>query len=91
MTETTISLFFKTWTRAGDLYAVPTGIPPTAINNVDHLEHIKNSPFTLEKSVQALNATYRAVGVTEIDIQDLRVALTLSSNTLLNIIYPALN
>jgi hypothetical protein len=83
-TETTISFFFKTWTRAGVLHAVPTGVPPTAVPNVDRLEHIKSSPFTIDKAVDGLNVTYRDRAVAEINIQDLRVALTLAGGEILN-------
>jgi hypothetical protein len=83
-TETTISFFFKTWTRATVLHAVPTGAPPTAVTNVDRLEHIKSSPFTIDKVVDGLNVTYRDRAVAEINIQDLRVALTLVGGEILN-------
>ncbi len=83
-TETTISFFFKTWTRAGVLYAVPTGVPPNAVTNVDRLEQIKSSPFTIDKAVDGLNVTNRDRAVAEINIQDLRVALTLVGGEILN-------
>lgn len=83
-TETTISFFFKTWIRAGVLHAVPTGVPPSAVTNVDRLEQIKSSPFTIDKAVDGLNVTYRDRAVAEINIQDLRVALTLAGGEILN-------
>ena len=82
--ETTISFFFKTWTREGVVHAVPTGVPPTAVTNIDRLEHIKSSPFTIDKAVDGLNITYRDRTVPEINIQDLRVALTLVGGEILN-------
>lgn len=83
-TETTISFFFKTWTREGVVNAVPTGVPATVVTNVDRLEHIKSSPFTIDKAVDGLNVTYRDRAVAEINIQDLRVALTLAGGVILN-------
>ncbi len=83
-TETTISFFFKTWTRAGVLNAVPTGVPPTTVPNVERLEKIKDSPFTLEKATDGLNVTFRDRAVAEINPQDLKVAMTLAGGDILN-------
>lgn len=83
-TETTISFFFKTWTRAGVDFAHPKGLVPEAITGVEKLEHIKSSPFTIDKAVDGLNVTYRDRAVAEINIQDLRVALTLAGGEILN-------
>lgn len=83
-TETTISFFFKTWTRAGVDFAQPKGLVPEAITGVEKLEHIKSSPFTIDKAVDGLNVTYRDRAVAEINIQDLRVALTLAGGEILN-------
>lgn len=83
-TESTISFFFKTWTREGVLHAVQTGVPPTAVKNIDRLEQIKSSPFTIDKAVDGLNVTYRDRAVAEINVQDLRVALTLAGGEILN-------
>ncbi len=83
-TETTISFFFKTWTRAGVLHAVPTGVPPNAVTNVDRLEQIKSSPFTIDKAVDGLNVTNRDRSVAEITQQDLKVAMTLAGGAILN-------
>lgn len=83
-TETTISFFFKTWTRAGVLHAAPTGVPPVAVTNVERLEKIKESPFTLDKATDGLNVTFRDKKVTEITPQDLKVAMTLAGGDILN-------
>lgn len=83
-TETAISFFFKTWTRAGVLHAMPTGVPPTAITNLDRLEQIKNSPFTIEKATDGLNVTFRDRVVAEINSQDLKAAMTLAGGDILN-------
>jgi len=83
-TETPISFFFKTWTRAGVLHAVPTGVPPTAVTNVERLEKIKESPFTLDKATDGLNVTFRDRAVAEITPQDLKVAMTLAGGNILN-------
>jgi len=83
-TETPISFFFKTWTRARVLHAVPTGVPPTAVTNVERLEKIKESPFTLDKATDGLNVTFRDKAVAEITPQDLKVAMTLAGGEILN-------
>lgn len=83
-TETAISFYFKTWTRADVLYAAPTGIPATALTNVERLEKIKESPFTLEKATDGLNATFRDRAVAEITHQDLKNAMTLVGGDILN-------
>lgn len=83
-TETTISFFFKTWTRLGIEYAVPTGDPAIVLSNLKLLERVKSNPYTLEVAVNELNKTYRHRGVAEINIQDLRVALTLAGGEILN-------
>lgn len=83
-TETTISFFFKTWTRAGVLHAMPTEVPATAVTNVERLEKIKESPFTLDKATDGLNVTFRDRAVAEITSQDLKVAMTLVGGDILN-------
>lgn len=83
-TETTISFFFKTWTRAGVLYATPTGFPATAVTNIDRLEKIKESPFTLDKATDGLNVTFRDRAIAEITPQDLKVAMTVAGGDILN-------
>lgn len=83
-TESSISFFFKTWTRVGVLHAIPTGVPPTAVTNIDRLEHIKSSPFTLDKAVVGLNVTHRDRTVAEINQHDLKVAMTLAGGEVLN-------
>ncbi len=82
--ETTISFFFKTWTRAGVLYAAPKGIPATVITNAEKLEKIKESPFTLDKATDGLNLTFKDSAITEITPQDLKVAMTLAGGDILN-------
>lgn len=82
--ETAISFFFKTWTRLGVEYAVQTGESPSPVTNIDRLEHIKSSPFTIEKTVIALNITHKDRAVEEINIEDLRVALSLAGGEILN-------
>ncbi|MBK9398578.1 MAG: hypothetical protein IPN55_15610 [Saprospiraceae bacterium] len=71
-------------TRARVLYAVPTGVPPTAVTNVERLEKIKESPFTLDKATDGLNVTFRDKAVAEITPQDLKVAMTLAGGGILN-------
>ncbi len=88
-TETSISFFFKTWTREGVEYAVPTGVPAIAVTNAGRLEHIKSSPFTIDKAVNGLNATFTDRGVANINEQDLYNAMTLDGDTLFNIINDA--
>lgn len=83
-TETTISFFFKTWTRAGVLHAAPTGVPATAVTNGERLEKIKESPFTLDKATDGLNVTFRDRAVAEISPQDLKNAMTLAGGDILN-------
>lgn len=83
-TETMICFFFKTWTRAGILHAVPTGVPPKAVTNLERLELIKCSPFTLDKAVEGLNVTHRDRAVAEITPYDLKVAMTLAGGDILN-------
>ena len=83
-TETSISFFFKTWTRAGVLHATPTGIPPTAITNAERLEKIKESPFTLDKATDGLNVTFGDRTIAEITPQELKVAMTLAGGDILN-------
>ena len=83
-TESTISFFFKTWTRAGVLHAAPTGVPPTAVTNVERLEKIKERPFSLDKATDGLNVTFRDRAVAEITPQDLKVAMILAGGDILN-------
>lgn len=83
-TETPISFFFKTWTRAGVLHATPTGVPATAVTNIDRLEKIKESPFTLDKATDGLNVTFRDRAIAEITPQDLKAAMTLAGGDMLN-------
>lgn len=82
-TETTISLFFKTWTREGVEFA-NSARKPTAITGIERLEQIKTSPFTLEKSLRELNKIYSDREIDNISIQDLKVALTLAEGDVLN-------
>jgi hypothetical protein len=82
--ETDVSFYFKTWTRLGIEYAVPTGDPAIALSNLKLLERVKSNPYTLEVAVNELNKTYRDRGIAEINIQDLRVALTLAGGGILN-------
>lgn len=84
-TQTTISFFFKTWTREGVEYAVPKGTPPAAVTNVDKLEQIKTGPFTLDKAVHGLNVTFTDRRVQNINEEDLQNAMTLDGDTLFNI------
>jgi exopolysaccharide biosynthesis predicted pyruvyltransferase EpsI len=83
-TETDVSFYFKTWTRLGIEYAAPTGDPAIALSNVKLLERVKSNPYTLEVAVNELNKTFRDRAVAEINIQDLRVALTLAGGEILN-------
>jgi|GEM_PF-194661 len=83
-TETAISFFFKLWTRAGVDFAHPKGLAPLAITGVEKLEHIKSSPFTIDKAVDGLNVTYRDRTVAEINTQDLKVAMKLVGGNILN-------
>lgn len=83
-TESTISFFFKTWTRAGVIHAAPIGVPPTAVTNAERLEKIKESPFTLDKATDGLNVTLRDRAIAEITPQDLKVAMTLAGGDILN-------
>ncbi|PUV22537.1 AAA family ATPase [Sphingobacterium athyrii] len=80
--ETTISFFFKTWTRAGVLHAIPTGVPPGAMTNVNRLEQVKSSPFPIDKAVNGLNVTFTDRGVVNINEEDLQNAMTLAGDTL---------
>lgn len=82
--ESPISFFFKKWTREGVDFAIPTGVPAIAVTNVVRLEKIKISPFTLDKAVEGLNETYRDRAVTEINIQDLKNAMTLAGGEIMN-------
>ena len=82
--KTAVSFIFKTWIREGVVHAVPKGIPQGAVTNVDRLEQIKNSPFTIDKAVEGLNVTYRDRAVAQIDIQDIKDALTLVGGGILN-------
>ncbi len=83
-TETAISFYFKTWTRAGVLHAAPTGVPATAVTDVERLEKIKESPFTLDKATDGLNVTFRDRAVAEITALDLKVAMVLAGGDVLN-------
>lgn len=82
-TETTISFFFKTWTRDGVEFASPTGTA-IAITRIEKLDQIKTSPFTLDKAVEGLNHTCTDRRVANISVQDLKVALTLAEGDALN-------
>ena len=82
-TETTISFFFKTWTREGVEFASPTGAA-IAITRIEKLERIKKSPFTLDEAVEGLNHTCTDRRVDNISVQDLKEALTLAEGDVLN-------
>lgn len=82
-TETTISFFFKTWTREGVEFASPTGTA-IAITGIEKLERIKKSRFTLDEAVEGLNHTCTDRRVANISVQDLKVALTLAEGDVLN-------
>jgi hypothetical protein len=83
-TETTISFYFKTWTREGIEHALPTGVPAAALSNIERLARIKSSSYTLVKAVEGLNTTFRDRDVPEITIEDLKVALTFVGGEKLN-------
>lgn len=83
-TETDVSFYFKTWTRLGIENANPIGVPAIALSDIQLLERVKSKPYTLKVAVNELNKTYRDRAVAEINIQDLRVALTLAGGELLN-------
>lgn len=83
-TETAISFFFKTWTRAGVVHAAPKGVPAKAVTNIEKLEKIKESPFTLDTAIVGLNGTFQDRGVAQITVQDLKVAMTLAGGEVLN-------
>lgn len=85
-TETTITFFFKTWTREGVLYAVPKGVPPAALTNIDILEKVKSAPFTLDKAIAGLNVTYTDRGLTNINEADLLISIALDGDSMFNII-----
>lgn len=85
-TETAISFFFKTWTRAGVLHAMPKGVPATACPNLDKLEKIKENPFTLDTAIKGLNTTHKDRSVAEITLHDLKLALTLAGGEVMNTI-----
>lgn len=81
-----IEFFFKTWTREGIEYAVPTGSPPTALNNTDRLDKIKASPFNIEKAITGLNVTCNNLQQAVISEEDILKALVASGETLFDII-----
>ncbi|TDW52734.1 hypothetical protein EV144_1011427 [Flavobacterium sp. 270] len=81
-----IEFFFKTWTREGIEFAVPTGSPPNALTNNDRLEKIKTSIFTIKKAVGGLNVTCIDRGQAEISEEDILKALVFAGETAFDII-----
>lgn len=81
-----IEFFFKTWTREGIEFAVPTGSPPTALNNTDRLDKIKASPFNIEKAITGLNVTCNNLQKALINEEGILKALVASGETLFDII-----
>ncbi len=85
-TETSISFFFKTWTREGVEFSVPKGVPAVSVSNNERLEQIKGSPFPIDKAVIGLNLTFTDRGVPNINEEDLQNSMRLDGDTLFNII-----
>jgi hypothetical protein len=85
-TETSISFFFKTWTREGVEFSVPKGLPAVSVSNNERLEQIKGSPFPIDKAVIGLNVTFTDRGVPNINEEDLQNSMRLDGDTLFNII-----
>jgi hypothetical protein len=83
-TETEITFFFKTWKREGVEFAVPKDVPAIPVINVQRLEQIKSSPFTLDKAIDGLNVTFKDRGIAEINTQDLKLAMALAGGEILN-------
>lgn len=81
-TETPISFFFKTWTRAGVEFAQPKGVPAVAYTGIEKLEHIKTNPFPIDKAVDGLNVTFTDRGIANITEEDLQNVMTLAGDTL---------
>jgi hypothetical protein len=81
--ETSINFFFKTWTREGVEFAIPKGVPAIAVSNVERLEQIKFSPFTIEKAVDGLNVSCKDKEVAEINIEDLKNVMILAGGAVL--------
>lgn len=81
-----INIFFKTWTREGVEFALPTGSPPIALTNADRLVKIKTSLFSIEKVVIGLNVTSIDRGQVEVNEEDILKAMTASGKTLFEII-----
>ena len=81
-----VEFFFKTWTREGIEFAVPTGSPPTAFNNADRLDKIKTSIFSIDKAFAGLNSTHIDRGQNEITEADLLNAIGSQGKLLSNIL-----
>lgn len=75
--ESPITIIFKTWTREGVEFALPKGVPAAAMSNIEHLEQIKLSPYSLDKAVKGLNVTYTDRAVPPINEKDLLDSLSL--------------
>ncbi len=85
-TVTPIVIYFRTWQREGVEYAVPKGVLPPAVTNMERLVQIKSSPFSLQKAVEGLNVTYTDRGQPVIVEQNLLQSLSLLGDTLQNIL-----
>lgn len=64
----------------------PKGVPAVAYTGVEKLEHIKSSPFPIDKTVDGLNVTFTDRGVVNINEEDLQNAITLAGESLYRII-----
>ncbi len=53
-----------------------------AYTGIEKLEHIKSSPFPIDKAVDGLNVTFTDRGVANITEEDLQNAMTLTGDTL---------
>ncbi len=81
-----LSFFFKTWTREGVVHAAPKGSPPTPVSDLERLEKIKDSPFSVAAAVIGLNHTCLDRGQAVLSEEDFLRSMTTSSEILFDVL-----
>ena len=89
ITTSPVVIHFKDWTREGVQYAIPKGVPATAMPNNERLVNLKDSPFAIEKATAGLNTTYTDRGVAEITSEEVLRNMTLSGDVLFDLLNPS--
>ncbi|PQJ17024.1 hypothetical protein [Nonlabens tegetincola] len=79
---TSTKFSFNLWTRETIDFAKSTGTPIESYKPGDRLDNILKGPYDLEWISKAINPTYKEKGLAEINVEDLKNAMTCDGKTL---------